>query len=167
LTESRRRSAGISDIDAAAIVQLLHDDSETAAVPASSVDISKQGLNPLPLTLQKPAKSYKNRPPPIPWSYVDSTIIRPFYDLTANEQKAKLIKKLIKRFPDPTSLLSTDPALAISNLKGVTNPKEGIHVFVDFSNIIIGFSNRLKAIRNIHEKAYVSAILFCHSIFQI
>jgi hypothetical protein len=85
----------------------------------------------------------------------DPPVIQPFRPTTLEQQQAKLVKKLRKQFPDSTRLLVlgsqvtgyTDAALDHAN---------GIHVFVDFSNIIIGFYNKLKAARGLHEKAYVS-----------
>jgi hypothetical protein len=156
--QSRRRSAKASDIDPAAIVQLLFEDSESAPetryAKALTTQLSKPELLPSSIT---PSRGLYT--PPIPISYADPNIIRPFYNLTANEQKAKLIRKIKKRYPDPTSLLETNAALAIGYIGGVTDPKNGIHIFVDFSNIMIGFSNRLKAARNIHEKAHVGICL--------
>lgn len=178
LTESKQRSARASDINIYAIIQLLDEDLglplgiDTTFQPttpsykrsksenkSSAIDISKPGL--IPSSVALPPKLSIDLSP-IPISYVDPQIIRPFYSLTANEQKVRLIKKIKKKFPDPTSILETDPRQAISRLSGTTDPKIGIHVFVDFSNIIIGFYNRLKAARNIHERAHV-----CHYRCQI
>ena len=89
----------------------------------------------------------------------DPLVIQPKLLQTATEQKWRLIRRLRKRFPDPESLFATDSDSAMSNVAGITDPN-GIHIFVDFSNIIIGFYNRLKASRHLHEKAYVSLILF-------
>jgi hypothetical protein len=68
--------------------------------------------------------------------------------LTVNEQKAKLVKKLLRRFPD-----ESDISNSISHVGNKDD--DGIHVFVDCSNIIIGFYNRLKYNRKISPVAYV------------
>ena len=81
-------------------------------------------------------------PPPIPKIYLDPSIVQPILTLTAKEQKTRLIKKLAEQFSHENKITR-----ALSHL-GTTDPN-GIHVFVDLSNIIIGFFNRLKFNRNI------------------
>jgi hypothetical protein len=144
LTESRRRSTrSTATIDPSVIVQLLDGRSELSAplVPAS---------------VTTSAKSQRHIRPPsrIPLISVDRTVIQPLYTLIASEQKAKLVKKLLRKFgPEPGSLLKSDPTLPLLP-SGNTSP-DGIHVFVDCSNIIIGFYNRIKASRGLHEKAHI------------
>ncbi|KAE8448293.1 hypothetical protein EG329_009724 [Mollisiaceae sp. DMI_Dod_QoI] len=95
-----------------------------------------------------PVKSFEilSRPPPPinPHDFTDSSIIKPQYTLTANEQKAKLVKKLSRRFGQEATL--------VKNLEAVTHKggnlhSTGIHVFVDLSNIVIGFCERIKVNR--------------------
>jgi hypothetical protein len=78
---------------------------------------------------------------------VDSSIIQPFYTLTVNEQKAKLVKKLLKKFPEELGIVNSISRLGNKN-------DDGIHIFVDCSNIVIGFYNRLKYNRKISTAAY-------------
>lgn len=85
---------------------------------------------------------------------LDPLVIRPSKLLSSAEQKEILAKRLRKRFKDTTSLFEGDLKAAIYNF-GKFDP-QGIHVFVDFSNIIIGFANKIKAARGLHEKAFVS-----------
>ena len=144
LTESRRRSTrSTATIDPSVIVQLFNGRSE---LPAPLI----------PASVTTSAKSQRHRcpPSPIPFISVDRTVIQPLYTLTASEQKAKLVKKLLRKFgPEPGSLLKSDPALAL--LTSGNTSLDGIHVFVDCSNIIIGFYNRIKASRGLHEKAHI------------
>src|SRR6266536_1558601 len=105
LTESRRRSTRATSklLDPGAIVELSDGYSELSA-PL------------IPSSIAHSAKSQRHIRPssPIPLIFTDRTIVQPIYALTANEQKAKLIKKFLKKFgPEPDSLLKTDPELAL------------------------------------------------------
>jgi len=102
----------------------------------------------LPSSVAPPKKLLVRPPPPIPAVYVDPAIIQPFYTLTVNEQKAKLVKKLLKKFPEELDIVNS-----ISRLGHKYD--HGIHIFVDCSNIVIGFYNRLKYNRKISTAAYV------------
>jgi hypothetical protein len=94
-------------------------------------------------------------PPPNPKIHLDPTIIQPQFSLTAEEKRVKLCKKLRKRFGDePNSLLSTHTVYAITNWGGNVSD-DGIHVFVDCSNIIIGFYNALKIARKMNINARI------------
>lgn len=84
---------------------------------------------------------------------VDPLIIQPLKPVNSTEQKERLVKRLRKRYKDPTSLFECDAQAAIYSF-GAADAK-GVHVFVDFSNIIIGFANKIKASRGLHEKAFV------------
>jgi hypothetical protein len=79
---------------------------------------------------------------------VDPSTIQPFYTLTINEQKVKLVKKLLKKFPSETNIPNS-----ISRLGNKHD--NGIHIFVDCSNIVIGFFNRLKCNRGMNPAVYV------------
>jgi hypothetical protein len=171
LTEVRRRST--YDFDAAVIARLVEDDGyESDSEPSSRLRdrfVHPPAFSPqeisvpfpifnhrsravhsfLPSSVTPPKRSFLVRPPPpIPTTYVDSSIIQPFYTLTANEQKAKLVKKLLKKFPGESDIVNS-----ISRLGNKLD--DGIHIFVDCSNIVIGFYNRLKWNRKISTAAYV------------
>jgi hypothetical protein len=68
-------------------------------------------------------------------------IIQPIEALTAEEKKERLIRKLKKGF-----------GLKLESLGN--KDQDGIHVFVDCSNIIIGFYNTLKIRRGYNIRAY-------------
>ncbi|TGO61317.1 hypothetical protein BCON_0028g00340 [Botryotinia convoluta] len=69
-------------------------------------------------------------------------VIYPLHDLTREEKSIRIVKKL-------SNQLRLDIAVRSSN-------KEPIHVFVDFSNIIIGFKNTLKSARRFPESKKVA-----------
>jgi len=174
LTEVRRRSAhgSVGDFDAAVIARLIEDDGYESDTEVSRF---RHPPPPSPVTgsrdkfLRSPTSNRRNastallpasvapvqrpllsRPPPsIPVIHLDPSVIRPLYTLTINEQKAKLVKKLLRKFPQESSDISN----AISQL-GNRND-HGIHIFVDCSNIVIGFYNQLRYNRNINPAAYV------------
>ncbi|KAK0113805.1 hypothetical protein ONS95_014054 [Cadophora gregata] len=95
-----------------------------------------------PILIPASVRLFDPIPPPIPNVFLDPSIVQPALTLTAKEQKLRLIRKLAEQFSAETRI-----SKALSRL-GTTYPK-GIHVFVDLSNIIIGFFNRLKFNRNI------------------
>ena len=94
-------------------------------------------------------------PPSIPSIQVDPLIIQPIYYLTAEEKRAKLLQKLKANFQ-----------VASDSLGYVGH--DGIHVFVDCSNIIIGFYNALKIKRGYNIRAYIKqAPMSWHSLALI
>lgn len=173
LTEVRRKSAhgAVGDFDATVIARLIEDDGyESDSEPSSGV--RRSVLSPnfgsrerythsltlnrrsdpttlLPASVTPPKGSFVGRaPPPIPTIQVDPSVIQPFYTLTVNEQKAKLVKKLLRGFPDESDIVNSISCVGNKN-------DDGIHIFVDCSNIVIGFYNRLKYNRMISPVAYV------------
>ncbi|KAH7369751.1 hypothetical protein BKA65DRAFT_444193 [Rhexocercosporidium sp. MPI-PUGE-AT-0058] len=132
--------------------------SKAAAVQHSIVSPRKPTLIPASV---KVFETNSRPPPAIPKLYLDPSIVQPFLTLTAKEQKAKLIRKLAEHFTQETKI-----SKALSRL-GTTDPN-GIHVFVDLSNIIIGFFNRLKANRQISQAARIKQPPFAfHSLALI
>ncbi|KAJ8061461.1 hypothetical protein OCU04_009279 [Sclerotinia nivalis] len=78
----------------------------------------------------------------------ESVAIHPLYNLTLEEKRTKIAKKLSDQLGiDKKTLLNTT-----SNLQRSNEPK-AIHVFVDCSNIMIGFHQALKLARGIPEEA--------------
>jgi hypothetical protein len=162
LTEVRRKSTHgyVGDIDAALVARLLEDDGYESDIeepagfpgqPLRSPTFHRRTDSPvfLPASVAPPKRPVHSRPPhPIPDIHVDPSIILPFYTLTINEQKAKLVKKLLKRFPSEMDIVNSVPRLGNKH-------DEGIHIFVDCSNIVIGFYNRLKVNRRINPAVYV------------
>jgi hypothetical protein len=83
----------------------------------------------------------------------DTSIISPIVTLTREEAKAE-IAHLLRSKIGPQCLPSGDLSLALSQYGGNDDPS-GIHIFVDSSNIIVGFQDTLKAHRTIPREAYV------------
>jgi hypothetical protein len=65
----------------------------------------------------------------------------------AAEKRAGLIKKLLKDFPDRTGIISRDRGSL--RVRYPPDSSTQIHVFVDASNIMIGFHDSFKSSRNI------------------
>jgi len=174
LTEVRRRSAhgSVGDFDAAIIARLIDDDgyesdtevaglrdshppspltaSQDKALRSQTSNRRNASAALLPASVAPVLRPLLSQPlPSIPAIYLDQSVIRPLYTLTVNEQKAKLIKKLLRKFPEESSDISN----AVSRLGNKNN--KGIHIFVDCSNIVIGFYNQLKYNRSINQGAYV------------
>jgi hypothetical protein len=162
LTEIRRRSTHglLGGLDTAVIARLIEDDGyESDSEPSSNLrersaysptfDHRNRAACPfLPSSVTPPKRLLVRPPPPIPAVYVDPSIVQPFYTLTIHEQKAKIFKKLLKNFPAELDIVNS-----ISRLGNKHD--DGIHIFVDCSNIVIGFYNRLKYNRKISAAAYV------------
>jgi hypothetical protein len=170
LEEIRRRSAhgAVGDFDATVIARLIEDDgyesdsepffntrrsihspSRGRSVHSPTLSRRSDSTPLLPASVAPPKRSFIGRPPPpIPTIKIDPSVVQPLHTLTVNEQKAKLVKKLLRRFPGETDVVNS-----ISRIGNKDN--DGIHIFVDCSNIVIGFYNRLKHNRKISPVAYV------------
>lgn len=106
-------------------------------------------------------------PPDVPLVQLNRQIIAPIFTLTKVEKKAKLAKKLLQDFASiPGSSLNFSHAIATEQTGGKVSPT-GIHVFVDASNIIIGFQNALKLARGMHKNAYIKRPPFAFSHFAL
>ncbi|KAG9232358.1 hypothetical protein BJ875DRAFT_380880, partial [Amylocarpus encephaloides] len=75
--------------------------------------------------------------------------IQPIHTLTAIEKSARLVRKMIKK----DLLVSSIDASAPLSRWGGNNDPAGVHVFIDLSNIVIGFFEKLKADRRMPKSA--------------
>ncbi|KAG0644927.1 hypothetical protein D0Z07_9374 [Hyphodiscus hymeniophilus] len=92
-------------------------------------------------------------PPPITNTPFSPHEIRPIDILTREQKCAKLVKKLQRRFStDSTALIRMTQDHASKHYDGNLSP-DGIHVFVDCSNIVIGFINQLKMARGMNVRS--------------
>jgi hypothetical protein len=159
LTEVRRRSTyGVAgELDATVIARLVEDDGYESDIEpgirersthSPSVNRRNESTALLPASVAPQRGSFVRPPPPIPTIHVNPSVIQPLYTLTVNEQKAKLVKKLLRSFPLESDIINSIPRLGNTH-------DDGIHVFVDCSNIVIGFQNRLRLNRRISPAAYV------------
>jgi len=86
---------------------------------------------------------------------LDPTVIKPFYTLTPAEKRLKIAKKLSSKLRLPSSAL-TSPRILDPIPQPISNIcNDGVHIFVDCSNIICGFYDALKSARNIPLGAYM------------
>lgn len=98
-----------------------------------------------------PTRTLDVIPPNIPYIQIDRKRIKPLAVLTKEEKKAELVRKVIQKIGvEPGSLIVTDPVLAATQVAGNISGV-GVHIFVDGSNIIIGFQDRLKKVRGMSK----------------
>lgn len=83
--------------------------------------------------------------------------IRAIDDLSSKARKEALISKLSMRFPSERRYLS-NPGLYEPTFTALNTSDIGVHVFVDISNIMIGFHDCLKLARNIPRETRIRRI---------
>ena len=133
-------------------------DAQTAkAINATPNQVSNTTLVPswvTPGRRPKPTHSLW-APPPILKIHRDPSVIWPIDTLTRKEKYAKLVKKLQDAFAYEQDIIQMKLDQAAKEYGGNNSP-DGLHIFVDCSNIVIGFINELKVRRginvNIHTK---------------
>jgi hypothetical protein len=153
-------SEGETDTDIDTLIPQLNQRSKPSPLVPSSVTPQKIVRADLGHSVKQPGPSLIGPPPPIPTLF-DPSKIYPIYTLTANEQKAKLVKQLAMRY-NTEPALGTNPAHIITRL-GRAIDKDGIHIFVDLSNICIGFYNQLKLNRGLRRDARIKQPPFSYS----
>jgi len=97
---------------------------------------------------------------------LESSEIHPKYILTVSEQISKIITKLVQIFGSGLNAQLIEASYMLGNVTGKTG-SGGIHVFVDISNIEIGFYDRLKANRNIEKNTMKKAAPFSFPLFTL
>lgn len=103
-----------------------------------------------PITFTKPQPFLSIDTPQI---FIDPTIIQPILLGTRDTKQLNIADKLLKKFGVTSNTLEDDLIRAMSQIGGNKSP-DGIHVFVDSSNITIGFRNALIKARGINKNAY-------------
>jgi len=83
---------------------------------------------------------------------IDSATVKPMLYLTRQEKKARFIRRLRETF-GVSALQHFDLPRSLSQYGG-NIADDGIHVFVDSSNIVIGFTDALKLARGLPIRAY-------------
>lgn len=85
------------------------------------------------------------------------TVIAPFERLTPAEKRARLFEKLVRAYgPIEDTSLAAFPSPGSFNTSADTRTSsDGIHIFVDCSNIVIGFYDCIKKARGLHPQAYI------------
>lgn len=112
---------------------------------------------------------------------LDSSEIQPKYILSVYEQTNKIIGKLLRKFGSDLQAQLVEASYMLGDLTGKTG-SNGIHVsdgtvlrvitnnfkvFIDISNIEIGFYDRLKANRDIEKTAMKKAPPFSFPLFTL
>ncbi|KAI9738193.1 MAG: hypothetical protein M1834_008691 [Cirrosporium novae-zelandiae] len=92
--------------------------------------------------------------------------ILPLVQRTPKDRKARLILKLFEHHPEEQALLAY-PSLMVPSLRDINVADGGVHVFVDASNIMIGFHDSLKTARNIPVSSKVRRAPFCFHNFSL
>lgn len=96
-------------------------------------------------------------PPDIPHIHVSKQILKPLLTLTKEERKAVLVRRLMKDFTfGPASNITKGNAAQLATQNGGNMAEDGIHVFIDASNIVIGFYDAVKTARGLSKNAYTS-----------
>ncbi|KFY23772.1 hypothetical protein V493_05655 [Pseudogymnoascus sp. VKM F-4281 (FW-2241)] len=85
-------------------------------------------------------------PADTPRILLDPKVIRPLLFASRDTKKLRIAEKLMQRFGKTSSTIGDDLISAINRVGGNERP-DGIHVFVDSSNIAIGFAQALKKAR--------------------
>lgn len=91
-------------------------------------------------------------PADTPRILLDPKVIRPLLYAAHDTKKLRIAEKLMKRF-GTSSTIEDDLARAINHVGGNERP-DGIHVFVDSSNIAIGFAEALKKARGMDKNEF-------------
>ncbi|KAI9797992.1 MAG: hypothetical protein M1833_005048 [Piccolia ochrophora] len=116
-------------------------------------DATTVGYSSSPLTSTSPPKRLIHRPTPLaairPASIrPTSNKIEPLRKQTPPDRKVTLMKKLIRDFPAERGSLLRHPT-PLSAITTTSSQSNAIHVFIDSSNIMIGFFDTLKRARGI------------------
>jgi hypothetical protein len=114
-----------------------------------------------PASVQPPANSAAKRssvqhqvaPAYLSDSTNDRFAIKPMVARSNDDRHWALLMKLLRDFPGDRRHL-----IAPMNMTTHNNDPKGIHVFVDASNIVIGFKDQLKLARGIHPLQQVPAV---------
>lgn len=116
--------------------------------PPSSYDSVESTLN---------ADTVKNLPK-------DGHVVQPTYKST-KDRKIGLLTKLLKGFPDYADIMSQVGRPARNNAKDSSS--RPIHVFVDLSNIMVGFHDSMKVSRGIPITTRVPRLPFSFENFSL
>ena len=105
-----------------------------------------------PVRRSKAAHSLQG-PPPVSIGPFNPPTIPPLEFLTREEKYANLVKKLQKRYSKEKTALIRMKSDHVAKKFGGKFSTDGIHIFVDCSNIVIGFIDQLKRARNMDVRS--------------
>lgn len=92
-------------------------------------------------------------PADTPRILLDPKVIRPLLYASHDTKKLRIAEKLMLRFGPTSSTIEGDLIRAMCHVGGNERP-DGIHVFVDSSNIAIGFAEALKRARGMDKNEF-------------
>lgn len=92
-------------------------------------------------------------PADTPRILLDPKVIRPLLYASHDTKKLRIAEKLMLRFGPTSSTIEGDLIRAMDHVGGNERP-DGIHVFVDASNIAIGFAEALKRARGMDKNEF-------------
>ncbi|KFY73964.1 hypothetical protein V499_05976 [Pseudogymnoascus sp. VKM F-103] len=92
-------------------------------------------------------------PADTPRILLDPKVIRPLLYASHDTKKLRIAEKLMLRFGPTSSTIEGDLIRAMGHVGGNERP-DGIHVFVDSSNIAIGFAEALKRARGMDKNEF-------------
>ncbi|OBT48044.1 hypothetical protein VE00_01719 [Pseudogymnoascus sp. WSF 3629] len=92
-------------------------------------------------------------PADTPRILLDPKVIRPLLYASHDTKKLRIAEKLMLRFGPTSSTIEADLIRAMDHVGGNERP-DGIHVFVDASNIAIGFAEALKRARGMDKNEF-------------
>ncbi|KFY07512.1 hypothetical protein V492_07084 [Pseudogymnoascus sp. VKM F-4246] len=106
-------------------------------------------------------------PADTPRILLDPKVIRPLLYASHDTKKLRIAEKLMLRFGTTSRTIEDDLIGAINRVGGNERP-DGIHVFVDSSNIAIGFAEALKRARGMDKNEFTKLPpLAYHSLAMI
>lgn len=100
-----------------------------------------------------PVGRRQSLPADTPRILLDPKVVRPLLYASHDTKKLRIAEKLMLRFGATSSTIADDLIRSMNRLGGNERP-DGIHVFVDSSNIAIGFAEALKKARGIDKNEF-------------
>ncbi|OBT54793.1 hypothetical protein VE04_04136 [Pseudogymnoascus sp. 24MN13] len=105
------------------------------------------------ISMHKSVGRRQSLPADTPRILLDPKVIRPLLYASHDTKKLRIAEKLMLRFGPTSSTIEGDLIRAMDHVGGNERP-DGIHVFVDSSNIAIGFAEALKRARGIDKNEF-------------
>lgn len=181
-TRSTSVVAKLSGFESEAEVVPITPISKKSKAPQDALDKNATPLNYVPQTAQHLTPAWVIPPKSslalststtkvsfvdVPTIYFDQAVIQPILHASWETKQLRLAARLLKKFPGKAAPVEGDRLKAIDVVCKNDSP-DGIHVFVDSSNIFIGFFNALKKARGINKNAYTKyPPLAYHSLAMI
>lgn len=155
------------------VITVEHDEGAAQPIPAPQVPIHLRSTTLPSATYLLPASITPSAPPKVlydpgvPNIVVDPNIIKPLLYLSRAEKKLRIVKRLITNGGIDRSLPIDSIHLSMYDYGGNIS-SDGVHIFVDSSNITINFQQVLRKSRKLDPHVFLkSAPLSFHSLSMI